>query len=85
MPVPKSAKLLGDEMDEIRGLKPVVAHLSHSNQQLALQWCRQEDADSVLAIVAAGQAEAFIQALGLKQGGCNETALRTRLNELTAV
>ena len=59
--------------------------LSGSVARRALQWCEAEDADSIAVIVLAGQQEAFLDALQLKPGGCNETVVRQRLEAVSKV
>ena len=61
-----------------------MTNLSASVAQRALQWCEEEDADSIAVIVLAGREEAFLRALQLKMGGCNEAVVRQRLAAVAA-
>ena len=71
-------------LDAIGGLPELMTNFSVATAQRAVRWCEEEDADSVMVIVMAGRAEAFVGALGLKPGGCNEAVMRQRLAALLA-
>ena len=66
------------------GLPKLMADFSSSIASRALRWCEEEDADSVAVILLAGRVEAFVGALGLKPGGCNDTVMRQRLAAIMA-
>jgi hypothetical protein len=71
-------------LDAIGGLPELMTNFSAATALRAVRWCEEEDADSVMVIVMAGRAEAFVDALGLKPGGCNEAVLRQRLAAMSA-
>ena len=68
----------------VEGLPELMLGLSAGVQGRALRWCEEEDADSVAIIAEAGRSDAFVGALELKAGGCNETVLKKRLAGLVA-
>ena len=77
------ASMVASRLAVVEGLPELMAHLSHATQLRALQWCEAEDAASVTILVLAGRSDAFVRALHLKPGGCNEVVVRQRLAELS--
>ena len=69
-------------LEGIEGLKTLMGGLPRHAQAKALEWCEEEEVASVGIIREAGCIESFVCSLGLKAGGCNETALRRRLAAL---
>ena len=72
-------------LDAVVGLPELLVGLGPRTQQRALKWAQEEDAASVRIIVEARQGDAFLAALGLKAGGCNEIVLRQRLAAIAAM
>ena len=69
-------------LDMIEGLAALVHGLPAHIQAAAVKWCEENDAPSVVMIVAAEFDDAFVAALSLKQGGASEVGVRKRLAAL---
>ena len=53
-------------------------------QAAAVQWCQDNEADSVALLIYAEADDAFVAALSLKPGGVREISVRKRLAEARA-
>mmetsp|Transcript_138 Transcript_138/g.422 ORF Transcript_138/g.422 Transcript_138/m.422 type:complete len:188 (+) Transcript_138:2-565(+) len=75
--VPPPAALAG--LEQVAGLTALVDRLPEAAQQKALAWCSENEVHEVGLIAAAGIADAFVAALGIKPTGVPALLLRQRL------
>ena len=71
-----------DAASHIEGFEAGLKHLPPETREAARRWCQETDTASMHLVVELNLMDAFIGALGVKEGGNNEQAVRQRLAAL---